>query len=76
MISHRKAEKSIFEGELSNIYDRHTDDMKTEAKNLILHMVVQGELERINDFLTFEILRTKYFSAIKRKVIKRFIKYN
>ena len=56
MISHRKAEKSIFEGELSNINDRHPDGMKTKAKKLILHMVVQGELGRVNDFLTFEIL--------------------
>ena len=53
MISHRKAEKSIFEGELSNINDRHPDGMKTKAKKLILHMVVQGELERINGFFNF-----------------------
>ena len=53
MISHRKAEKSIFEGELSNIKDCHPDGMKTKAKKLILHMVVQGELERINKFFNF-----------------------
>ena len=36
----QKTEKSNFDDELTSIKDRHPDGMKTEAKLLIIHMVV------------------------------------